>query len=515
MNLLGSPPVKHVFAIIGLLLCAVQGVQGDVVVTQAGQRHEGKLTLQSGAVKIGTTVVALRELREFIRTQPAPTAPTDELTRLTANLWVVRQPAALSWNGTLITGRVTPVDDTKVSFRESTAGFVLSTANTAAVFFTPMAYHQLEALRSRGPGVLLKGGDFFEGRLLGLRDGRVEIESILFGRKSFAVGSEAEALWLRPPKAEAASFTVRTRNGSVILAGSVVLTADGVEINQPPLRKHRIPFAELVQLQQGNAVDVVTMAWRRVDQAKPEEKTVLLASVANVGRMLDLRSQVNRQSPALKLANEKLQLADKKRTDIRAANEAARREYDRLRRVWSQRNGEYLRIKAGARNKANKLRQKQAAVRRVRAEMDRWRKQLKSENQRLQDAEKALAGADEKQRNGAKGRRDAAKRQIDQSMRQFQRSEQRLLTEQRGVEAFNKTIQPAKDEEKAAKEKVDAAYRAKEDAQAAQRKGLDAWRGANKEYFSLLSTRNRLQSEYNAAMQELEQIRPAVPDAPR
>ena len=33
MNLLGSPPVKHVFAIIGLLLCAVQGVQGDVVVT--------------------------------------------------------------------------------------------------------------------------------------------------------------------------------------------------------------------------------------------------------------------------------------------------------------------------------------------------------------------------------------------------------------------------------------------------------------------------------------------------
>ena len=142
--------------------------------------------------------------------------------------------------------------------------------------------------------MLLKGGDFFEGRLLGLRDGRVEIESILFGRKSFAVGSEAEALWLRPPKAEAASFTVRTRNGSVILAGSVVLTADGVEINQPPLRRHRIPFAELVQLQQGNAVDVVTMAWRRVDQAKPEEKTVLLASVANVGRMLDLRSQVNR-----------------------------------------------------------------------------------------------------------------------------------------------------------------------------------------------------------------------------
>ena len=95
----------------------------------------------------------------------------------------------------------------------------------------------------------------------------------------------------------------------------------------------------------------------------------------------------------------------------------------------------------------------------------------------------------------------AARRQVDQSKRQLQRSEQRLAEEQKKVEAFQKTIQPAKDQELAAKEMVDQAYRAKEAAQDKQRKGLAAWRVANKKYFEQLTVRNRLQAEYNKAVQ--------------
>ena len=42
--------------------------------------------------------------------------------------------------------------------------------------------------------------------------------------------------------------------------------------------------------------------------------------------MLDLRAQVARQQPALKLAKAKMDLVDKKRGNIRAANDAARRD---------------------------------------------------------------------------------------------------------------------------------------------------------------------------------------------
>ena len=515
MILVASPSLKQFTAIAAIWLATTLSVLADIVVTQDGQRHEGALTLQADGIQIGMTLVPLKDLREATRELKEIAAPQDELTRLTADLMAVSQPGALSWNGTLVAGRVTAIDDTKVSLENQPPQLFLSTGNTAAVFFTAMSYHQLDALRSRNAGVLLKGGDFFEGRLLGLKDGRVELESILFGRKSFAVGTEAEALWIRPPKVNPAAYTVHTRNGSVILAESVALTSDGVEINQPPLRRHRIPLADLVQLRRGNAADVVTLAWNRIDQAKPEEKTVLLASVANVGRMLELRAQVARQEPALKLAQTKMELVDKKRGDIRAANDAARRESDQLRRVWSQRNGDYQRVKSVAGTKANQLRQKQAAVRRVRAEIDRWRRQVKQETTRLEDAAKALAAAADNQRNAAKGRHDAARRKVDQSKRHLQRSEQRLAEEQKKVEAFQKTIQPAKDQELAAKEMVDQAYRAKEAAQDKQRKGLDAWRVANKKYFEQLTVRNRLQAEYNKAVQELEQIQPTVSEPPR
>ena len=510
-----SARVKHLPAIAVIWLVTAVSALTDTVVTKDGQRHEGALTLQAGGIQIGTTLVPIEDLHEITRDLKEAAAPKDELTRLTANLMAVGQPGALSWNGTLIAGRVTAIDDTKVSLENQSPQLFLSTDNTAAVFFTAMSYHQLDALRSRNAGVLLKGGDFFEGRLLGLKDGRVELESILFGRKSFAVGTEAEALWIRSPKVDPAAYTVHTRNGSVIVADSVALTSDGVEINHPPLRQYRIPLADLGQLRRGNATDIVTLAWNRIDKAKPEEKIVLLASVANVGRMLELRAQVARQQPALKLAQAKMDLVDKKRGDIRAANDAVRREYDQLRQVWSQRNADYMRVKSLARTKATQLRQKQAAVRRVRSEMDRWRRQVKQETTRLEDAAKALADAAENQLNAAKNRHDAARRQVDQSKRQLQRSEQRLAEEQKKVEAFQKTIQPAKDQERAAKEVVDAAYRAKEAAQDKQRKGLDAWREANKAYFDQLTVRNRLQAEYNKAVQELEQIQPAVSEPPR
>ena len=70
----------------------------------------------------------------------------------------VSQPGALSWNGTLVAGRVTTIDDTKVSLESQPPQLFLSTGNTAAVF-SAMSYHQLDALRSRNAGVLL-GGDF-------------------------------------------------------------------------------------------------------------------------------------------------------------------------------------------------------------------------------------------------------------------------------------------------------------------------------------------------------------------
>ena len=357
------PLVKQLTAIAAIWLVAVLPALADTVLTQDGQRLEGALNLRADGIQIGTTFVQLKDLREATRDLKETAAPKNELARLTADLMVVGQPSAMSLNGTLIAGRVTAIDDTKVSLENQPPQFFLSIGNTAAVFFTAMSYRQLDALRSRNTGVLLKGGDFFEGRLLGLKDGRVVLESVLFGRKSFAVGTESEALWIRPG---VDLSSVRTRNGSVILAKSVALTPDGVEISQPPLRQYRIPQADLVQFRRGNAADIVTLAWSRIDQANPEEKIVLLTPVAYVPRMLELRELVARKEPAVNLAQAKWAV-DKKRGDIQAANDAARA--SPISCDGCGPSAPIISALNQSPHKANQLRQKQAAVRRVRAEL--------------------------------------------------------------------------------------------------------------------------------------------------
>jgi chromosome segregation ATPase len=336
-----------------------------------------------------------------------------------------------------------------------------------------------------------------EGSLKTVANGTLLVDSVLFGRKSYAVGTEAVVLWLQKPKPIVTGFTVRTRDGSMMLVKEPAFKDGALILNGSPFHNYRIPLTELVQLQHGNAADVVTLAWKRFDQAKPEEKNIFLAREANLDRMRDLRAQISIKQSDLKLAIAKTQLVDKKRGDIGAANEAVLRENSRLTQEWNKQYAEYVRAKSIVRSKSNQLRHKQAAVRRIRAEIDHWKEQTKKKSHRLEEAEKALTQADEKELKSAKGRRDAAKRQVDLSNRQVQRLEQRLQAEQQKLETFQKTIQNSKAQEHLAKAVVNATHRGKEDAKNKQRKGMDALRAANREYFSLLSERNRLQSDFN------------------
>lgn len=491
--------MNRFIAILGCcLVIAASAARGDTLVTHADQRHEGMLSIQDGAVKIGDNVVPLKNIRKLTRDHTAPSVLVDELNRLTPDLMVVRQSGALSWNGSFIARKVVAMDNTKVSFEGSPKGLLLSTINTAAVFFGKISLaHALKLREQRRPGVLLASGDFVEGSLKTVANGTLLVDSVLFGRMSYAVATEAVVLWLQKPKPMVPEFTVRTRDGSMMLVKEPTFQDGALILNGSPFLNYRIPLTELVQLQHGDATDVITLAWKRFDQAKPEEKNIFLAREANLDRMGDLRAQIAIKQSDLKLAIAKTQLADKKRGDIGAANEAVRRENSRLTHEWNKQYAEYVRAKSIVRSKSNQLRQKQDAVRRIRAEVDHWKEQTKKKSHLLEEVEKALTQADEKELKSAKGRRDAAKRQVDQSNRQVQHWEQRLQAEQQNLETVQKTIQNAKAQEHLAKAVVDATHRGKEDVKNKQRKGMDALRAANREYFSLLTERDRLQSDFN------------------
>lgn len=140
--------------------------------------------------------------REWASVNTAYNKNLREIKRLTTG---VAQAGALSWDGSFIARKVVAMDDTKVSFEGGQKKEWLSTVNTAAVFFGPMSLAQANKLKAKRPGVLLASGDFMEGTFKSLANGTVVVDSVLFGRKSFRVGSKAVALWLRNPRPRTAN----------------------------------------------------------------------------------------------------------------------------------------------------------------------------------------------------------------------------------------------------------------------------------------------------------------------
>lgn len=497
-----------------LLFAGLFPGHADVLVKRDGTRLEGSVTFNAGALQVGRDKLPLAEVVEVQWAIPAAAAPKDELARLTAQLMALPRTGALTRNGSFIAGSVEAVNDTKVTFAKQLEHLFLSTQNTAAIFFAPISFHLAHQLRNRKPGLLLASGDYFEGELRQLHDGRVDMQSILFGRKTFAVGTEALALWLGAPKVDATHFAVQTRDGSVLRAAKIDVQPAGVLVDQPPVRRHRFPLGELAALRLGGP-DALTAAWQRIDQADLAEKARLLTSFANVDRMLQVRRQLTVTSPQLKAAIAAAAKADALRNALKVRGDTAKRDYDRLRQVWTRQNQAYQRAKSDERRLQGQIRGRLARVRAARNEMARWQRQVKTESARLVDAEKQFAQAEPNRKNALRCRRDSAKRQLATAQRQLERTEKKHAAEQQSVDGFAAKQKPAATAKIAtAKQAVDAAYRDKEAAQTAHRKALDAWRVANKNYFTAQATRNRLQTEHNAALEEIDKIRPTIPDPP-
>jgi len=500
--------------VVILLLAGLFPGHADVLVKRDSTRLEGVVSLRDGALQVGKDKVNISEVAEVQWNFPAASQPKDELARLTAELTALPRPGALTRNGSFIAGAVEAIDDTKVTFANQPAHLFLTTQKTAAVFFAPVSFHLAHQLRDRKPGLLLASGDYFEGNLRQLRDGSVEMESILFGRKTFALGTEALALWLGVPKVVASHFSVHTRHGSVLRTAKIDLQPAGVMLDQSPVRRHRFPVGELAALRRGGA-DVLTIAWQRLDRAAPEEKSRLLTRLASVDRMLQMRRQIAVTSPQLQAAVVASNKAETLRNALKVRGDAAKREYDRLRQEWTRQNQAYQRTKSDERRMKGQLRGREARVRAARNEMARWERQVKTESSRLATAEKEFTAADPNQKNNFRSRRDTAKRMLDNARRQLDRTQKKHGAEQQSVEEFAAQQEPAAAAKiREAKQTVDKTYRAKEAAQAAYRKALDQWQVANKAYITAMATRLRLQAEHNAALEEIDKIRPTIPDLP-
>ena len=485
----------------------------DELNTRDGKTLYGAVKLLNGdIVQVGETRLPLNNVQRLALDQPQ--VPPDEVGKSADEFWAVRQAGALSWRGTFIARSVKAMDDTKVSFQGAPKGLFLSTPNTAAVFFRPVSLQQAHRLRGRRPGLLLQSGDFMEGELLGIQDGRIKMESVLFGRKSFDM-AEAVALWLQPPRSMARpQFAIRTNSGSYILTDKLSLQTGVVLLDDSPFRKHRLAQNEILTIKHGAVTDVLTQAWAKVDNAPPGKKAELMASRENLSRTIQLRGQL--QDIELKLAEAKVLMlkAEEAKAKSSAKRQSIMGNRKRLQNEWQQMNRVYWKTRSNKLRTTSQAQTKQQDVARAQNKLKNAERSLGRQTGKLAIFEKEIARPNAKPQKDERRKRDALTRPIERAKRDMRRAQQELEDARRNSNKIQAEAKPLEGREEDSRKALDKAKKEIDREMLAYRQSIAEYQVSTRQASITRSKVSTLQQEKDRVAQELEEIKSKIPVPP-
>ena len=115
------------------------------------------------------------------------------------------------------------------------SGGLLSALNLARIEFVPLTPEVQVKVEAGRRGVLLVDGDYLDGTLRSIATNSVTLSSLLYGYRSFAVGSEAAVIQMGDVEAEEISFRVVLRNGSELKARRIEIEQGALRVESPLL----------------------------------------------------------------------------------------------------------------------------------------------------------------------------------------------------------------------------------------------------------------------------------------
>lgn len=127
-------------------------------------------------------------------------------------------PRLIFRNGTEWVRSIESMDAKRVTVGDAIAG-QLETGQLARIVLHPD--YRAKDLPADRTGVLLRRGDFFEGDFVKLAEGELQVDSILFGPRTFDVATEVLAVSLAAVNPERAVYLVETASGSRLRATAV------------------------------------------------------------------------------------------------------------------------------------------------------------------------------------------------------------------------------------------------------------------------------------------------------
>lgn len=159
------------------------------------------------------------------------------------------QPAGvLLRNGSFLAGTVERASATGVQVSSRGSRRVVSAPNVARLYLQPVAEPLLIQVGRGRRGALLAGGDFVDGELRRLENGRLQLSSILFGTRSFQAPRDVLAVFIEDVTAETGRFELRLRDGSVLRGDRVELVPAAVRVHDSLLGLQQVPADDLESL---------------------------------------------------------------------------------------------------------------------------------------------------------------------------------------------------------------------------------------------------------------------------
>jgi len=133
-------------------------------------------------------------------------------------------------NGTVLSGAIQDADRDRARLMGRLERWPVPISNLARLHFRPLTRTQVDQLTRAEPGALLVDGDYVEGELVGFKNGRLTLSSVLFGIRRFDAEDQVQAVVLRQGAARLPQWMIRAVDGSAIYADQVTLEPGGLSI---------------------------------------------------------------------------------------------------------------------------------------------------------------------------------------------------------------------------------------------------------------------------------------------
>jgi hypothetical protein len=162
--------------------------------------------------------------------------------RAVTNAWTMGRGILLR-NGTFLSGAIRSISADGVKFaHRGEKEYTVPLHQVARAVFRISPRNVLLGNPELAQGALLGNGDFIEGRLQFGRDRDVKVSSVLLGLKGYNLdSSDLAALVFGSPSAGGARYEVRMADNSIVMAKTISVAQEQVEIVEPLLGALQVP----------------------------------------------------------------------------------------------------------------------------------------------------------------------------------------------------------------------------------------------------------------------------------